>query len=53
VLKKEALSNKDIHTHVNASQLCRQAEEAVAESLRVRYSQADEHLKEMNLHFVM
>lgn len=53
VLKKEALSNKDIHTHVNASQLCRQAEEAVAESLRVRYSQADEHLKEMNLHFVI
>ena len=53
VLKKEALSNKDIHTHVNASQLCRQAEEAVAESLRVRYSQADEHLKEMNLHFVV
>ena len=53
VLKKEALSNKDIHTHVNASQLCRQAEEAVAESLRVRYSQADEHLKEMNLHLVV
>ena len=53
VLKKEALSNKDIHTHVNASQLCRQAEEAVAESLRVRYSQAEEHLKEMNLHLVV
>lgn len=53
VLKKEALSNKDIHTHVNASQLCRQAEEAVAESLRIRYCQADEHLKEMNLHLVV
>lgn len=53
VLKKEALSYKDIHAHVNASQLCRQAEEAVAESLRVRYSQADEHLKEMNFHLVV
>ena len=53
VLKKEALSNKDIHTHVNASQLCRNAEESVAESLRIRYSQADEHLKEMNLQFVV
>ena len=52
VLKKEALSDKDIHTHVNASQLCRQAEEAVAESLRKRYDQADEHLRELNLHFV-
>lgn len=41
VLKKEALSDKDYHTHVNASQLCRQAEEAVAESLRKRYDQAD------------
>lgn len=52
VLKKEALSNKDIHAHVNASQLCRQAEEAVAESLRKRYDQADEHLRELNLQFV-
>lgn len=52
VLKKEALSNKDIHIHVNASQLCRQAEEAVAESLRKRYDQADEHLRELNLKFV-
>lgn len=52
VLKKEALSDKDYHTHVNASQLCRQAEEAVAESLRKRYDQADEHLRELNLQFV-
>ena len=36
VLKKEALSDRSLYTHVNASQLCRQAEEAVAESLRVR-----------------
>ncbi len=52
VLKKEALSNRDIHTHVNASQLCRQAEEAVAEALRKRYDQADEHLRELNFQFV-
>ena len=52
VLKKEALSDKDYHTHVNASQLCRQAEEAVTESLRKRYDQADEHLRELNLQFV-
>jgi hypothetical protein len=53
VLKKEALSDRDIFTHVNASQLCRQAEEAVAESLRIRYTQADEHLYELNLKFVV
>lgn len=53
VLKKEALSDRDLHTHVNASQLCRQAEEAVAESLRIRYDQADEHLKGMDLRFVV
>ena len=53
VLKKEALSDRDLPIHVNASQLCRQAEEAVAESLRIRYDQADEHLKGMNLRFVV
>ena len=52
VLKKEALSDRDMYTHVNASQLCRQAEEAVAESLRVRYNQADEHLTDLKLKFV-
>ena len=52
VLKKEALSDRSLYTHVNASQLCRQAEEAVAESLRVRYDQADEHLAGLNLCFV-
>ena len=49
VLKKEALSDKELFAHVNASQLCRQAEEAVPESLRVRYEQADNHLRDMNL----
>lgn len=53
VLKKEALSDKDIHTHVNASQLCRNAEESVPESLRVRYNQADEHLSDLKLKFVV
>lgn len=53
VLKKEALSDRDFPTHVNAAQLCRQAEEAVAESLRIRYNQADEHLKGMSLKFVV
>lgn len=52
VLKKEALSDRDLFTHVGAAQLCRQAEEAVAESLRVRYTQADEHLTGMNLNYV-
>ena len=52
VLKKEALSDRDMYTHVNASQLCRQAEEAVAESLRLRYNQADERLTDLRLKFV-
>lgn len=47
VLKKEAMAEKEIPNHVNASQLCRQAEEAVDESLRARYDQADEHLNEL------
>lgn len=53
VLKKEALSDRDIPAHVNAAQLCRQAEEAVPESLRSRYSQADEHLSSLKLKFVV
>ena len=52
VLKKEALTDRNLPTHVNASQLCRQAEEAVAESLRKRYDQADEHLRDLDLQFV-
>ena len=52
VLKKEALSDRDMFTHVNASQLCRQAEEAVAESLRIRYNQSDEHLAGLKLKIV-
>ncbi len=52
VLKKESVSDCDIHTHVNAAQLCRQAEEATKASLKIRYTQADEHLSDMNLQFV-
>ena len=53
VLKKEAMADRGIFVHVNASQLCRNAEESVPESLRVRYSQADEHLSDMKLKFVV
>ena len=53
VLRKESLSDRDIPAHVNAAQLCRQAEEAVPESLRVRYKQADEQLADMHLSFVI
>lgn len=49
VLKKEALSDRELFAHVNASQLCRQAEEAVPVSLQVRYGQADDHLRDMKL----
>lgn len=52
VLKKEAISDRDIHSHVNAAQLCRQAEEAPSESLRARYTQADEHIRDLNLKYV-
>jgi len=53
VLKKEAMAEKEVPSHVNASQLCRQAEEAVDESLRARYDQADEHLSDTPLTFVI
>lgn len=53
VLKKEALSERNLFAHVNASQLCRQAEDSVTESLRIRYTQADEHLKCLKQKFVV
>lgn len=52
VLRNEALSDRSLYTHVNASQLCRQAEEAVAESLRARYTQANEQLAELALKYI-
>lgn len=53
LLRREALSDRDLYTHVNASQLCRNAEESVPESLRARYNQADEHLTDIKLKFVV
>ena len=53
VLKKETMADRDIFVHVNASQLCRNAEESVPESLRARYNQADEHLTDIELKFVV
>lgn len=53
VLKKETMADRDIFVHVNASQLCRNAEESVPESLRARYNQADEHLTDFELKFVV
>ena len=53
VLKKETMADRDIFVHVNASQLCRNAEESVPESLRARYNQADEHMTDIELKFVV
>ena len=53
VLKKETMADRDIFVHVNASQLCRNAEESVPESLRARCNQADEHLTDIKLKFVV
>ena len=53
VLKKETMADRDVFVHVNASQLCRNAEESVPESLRARYNQADEHLTDIKLKFVV
>src|SRR5574344_785749 len=44
VLKKESMTEADVFTHVNATQLCNQAEESVTEALRMRYEQAEAHL---------
>lgn len=41
ILKKEAVKEKDVFIHVNAAQLCRQAEDNVTESLNNRYIQAE------------
>lgn len=46
ILKKEAVKEEDVFVHVNAAQLCRQAEDNVSESLNNRYLQADGLIKE-------
>lgn len=52
VLKKEAMTEADVFTHVNATQLCRQAEENVPEALRMRYEQADNHIGKEGMKYV-
>lgn len=52
VLKKEAMKDADIYTHVNGHQLCNQAEDKVPEVLRHRYEQAENCLKDNNLKLV-
>lgn len=52
VLKKEAIAESDVYIHVNATQLCKQAEENIPESLRIRYEQADNHISKANLGLV-
>ena len=44
VLKKEAMTEEEVHTHVSSVELCNQAMENIPESLRMRYQQAEEHL---------
>lgn len=45
ILKKEAVKEEAVFMHVNAAQLCRQAEDNVSESLFNRYVQADGLIK--------
>ncbi len=45
VLQKEAMTEEKVYTHVSAVELCNQAMDSVPESLRIRYKQADDHLK--------
>lgn len=52
VLKKEAMTEADVFTHVNATQLCRQAEENIQEALRIRYEQADNYINKMGMQYV-
>lgn len=44
VLKKEAMTEEEVHTHVSSVELCNQAMENIPESLRMRYQQAEDHL---------
>lgn len=52
ILKKEAVKEEDVTTHVNAAQLCRQAEDNVSDSLNNRYEQAAGLIKEPEYKFV-
>lgn len=49
VLKKESMKDENVFTHVNGHQLCKQAEDKVPETLRNRYEQAENCLKDYHL----
>lgn len=46
------MTEADVFTHVNATQLCRQAEENIPEALRMRYEQADNHISKEGMKYV-
>lgn len=46
------MTEADVFTHVNATQLCRQAEENIPEALRMRYEQADNHIGKEGMKYV-
>lgn len=52
ILKKEAVKEEDVTIHVNAAQLCRQAEDNVSASLNNRYEQAAGLIKEPEYKYV-
>jgi hypothetical protein len=52
VLKKEVKNEVADHFHVNATQLCNQADDKVEESLRNRYRQADAALQNQEFKYV-
>ncbi len=52
VLKKEVKHQTTDHYHVNATQLCNQADDRVEESLSNRYRQAEDALANQNFSFV-
>lgn len=46
------MTEADVFTHVNATQLCRQAEENIPEALRMRYEQADDYINKIGMKYV-
>lgn len=52
VLKREVKHQTSDHYHVNATQLCNQADNRVEESLLNRYRQAEEILRDQNFDYI-
>lgn len=52
ILKKEAVKEEEVFTHVNAAQLCRQAQNTVSESLNNRYLQAADLIKQPDYKYI-